>query len=85
MGPRTVAKRSRVQAFVRVFNTSHLMCTRYTIKQSHLTSLQNSVPSKALLDGEDLNTRNIRAKAAGALQKLFTDASEPYLFRKIRF
>jgi len=80
MGPKRIAKRSRIKPFIKVINYNHLMPTRYTFE---LEDLKQTVTPDCFKDP----SLRVAAKKSvkKALQERYKAGKNAWFFAKLRF
>ena len=80
MSKKRVAKRSKVKPFVKVFNYTHLMPTRYSVD---ITFDKNVVNKEALKDPTKKNKARWSVKQK--MEETYKGGKQPWFFQKLRF
>ncbi|MCJ8738986.1 hypothetical protein PDJAM_G00042040 [Pangasius djambal] len=80
MGKKKVAKRSKIKAFVKVFNYNHLMPTRYSVD----IPLDKTVVNKDVFRDPALK-RKARREAKVKFEERYKTGKNKWFFQKLRF
>ncbi|TNM97146.1 hypothetical protein fugu_015302 [Takifugu bimaculatus] len=80
MGKKKIAKRSKIKAFVKVFNYNHLMPTRYSVD----IPLDKTVVNKDVFRDPALK-RKARREAKVKFEERYKTGKNKWFFQKLRF
>ncbi|CAG8516238.1 2699_t:CDS:1 [Paraglomus occultum] len=80
MGPRRIAKRSRIKVFIKQINYNHLMPTRYTFELENIKGAVNQETFKEVSQKED--AKKLIKKT---LQERYKTGKHKWFFTKLRF
>merc|ERR1712058_61071 len=80
MGKKKIAKRSKIKAFVKVFNYNHLMPTRYSVD----IPLDRTVVNKDVFRDPALK-RKARREAKVKFEERYKTGKNKWFFQKLRF
>ncbi|XP_064648147.1 large ribosomal subunit protein eL27-like [Lineus longissimus] len=80
MGKKKIKQRSKIKAFVKVFNFNHLMPTRYSVD----VNLEKSLVNKDSFRDPALK-RKARREVKGKLEERYKTGKNKWFFQKLRF
>nr|ABZ04238.1 ribosomal protein rpl27 [Lineus viridis] len=80
MGKKKIKQRSKIKAFVKVYNFNHLMPTRYSVD----VNLEKSLVNKDSFRDPALK-RKARREVKGKLEERYKTGKNKWFFQKLRF